>query len=202
MKKLILSAVLALSIPITSSAQSEHDHDHGGDNALLAKSRVSMAAATALEVFEHSQAGSLWAFKTTKELDDAPTKVLYVDNNQSARAIEYDCHFHAHGSAEEAHCQDLADEAVAISAPAQLTFEVDAYLAALTSALDTVERKITPLTHLTSLKMWQAADLMYVTVTHDAGAGSVSSHFSCHIHGGTDIDCHRSKNVGPSEPSL
>ncbi|WP_374075513.1 hypothetical protein [Bdellovibrio bacteriovorus] len=197
MKNLILVAIVAFAVPAFS-----HEHDHSDDHSILTKSRVTLATATSLEMFEDGQIGQLWGFETLKADDEASAKILYIDQNNTGRISGYDCHFHSHGGADEAHCHDAAELGTVAAPTDALTFQVDAFLESLVSALDTFERKIAPVEKITAVKMWQYSDMIHTSFTHEAATGKVQSHFMCHIHDGIHIDCHRSRNPGPQEPKF
>ncbi|WP_157865725.1 hypothetical protein AB1A81_15440 [Bdellovibrio bacteriovorus] len=192
--KFILSILLAL--PVSAFAH-EHDHDHG--NTILNQSPVTLASVAALELFETGNIGKLVGFQTFKADDEAAVKLTYMDNSGTARVVGYDCHLHAHGDAQEAHCHDSADLGVIDTPANDVSFGVDEFTASLTYSADIFSRKIAPLSQITNVKMWQTGGNIWATLTHDAGAGEVKSHFMCHVHG-DHFDCHRSRNPGPNEP--
>ncbi len=196
--KLIATLLLA-ALPSLSFA---HDHDHGSTPEIIAKSPLAQATAAALELFESAPKGSLYSFKSGYALDEVASEVLYIDNGAALRLSKYDCHFHLHGNEQEAHCHDVIDEASNSTPPTSLKFAVDDFVTSLAGALDIFARKVAPIETVTQLKMWQAADAMYVNLNFENAGTTGSSYYMCHIHGGAEIDCHRSLKPGPQEPAF
>ncbi|KYG70400.1 hypothetical protein AZI85_00120 [Bdellovibrio bacteriovorus] len=194
MKTFLISVIFAF-------APAALAHDHTTDLSILNRSKVGAATAEALEMFETSGAGLLWTFQTESVNDEALSKIYFVTEN-TVKSASYDCHFHAHGDEQQAHCHEGGElNNVPSTAPA-LSFNVDAYLEGLASSMDVFERKISSLDNLTSIKMWQNTTEMFVTLSSSVNGVEAKAHFMCHIHAGTEIDCHRSRNAGPGEPSF
>ncbi|WP_413568798.1 hypothetical protein ACLWBD_14980 [Bdellovibrio sp. HCB117] len=194
MKTFLISLIFAFT-PATFA------HDHTTDLSILKRSKVSAATVEALEMFETSGAGLLWSFQTETFDDEAASKIYFVAEN-AVKSASYDCHFHSQDGEHHAHCHEGAELNNTPSTAPSLSFNVDAYLEGLASSMDVFERKISSLDSLASIKMWQNATEMFVTLSSLVNGVETKAHFMCHIHAGTEIDCHRSRNAGPGEPSF
>lgn len=191
----LAALIMTVFIPTISMA-----HDSHSDSSVLASSSVTLAAVASLELFESAAKGELYAFQAHAEMDEVGTQILYA-NNGHLRLTKYDCHFHAHGDAQEAHCHDVIDESSALPVPAALAFNTDSLLEALTHAVDIFARKVATPDSLNAVKMWQAQNEMFVNLTYTKNSQEAVAYFMCHLHG-AHIDCHRSLKPGPQEPQL
>ncbi|KHD89097.1 MAG: hypothetical protein OM95_04490 [Bdellovibrio sp. ArHS] len=194
MKKLLISIILIFS-PLVFA------HDHTTDLGILNRSKVGAATAAALEMFETSGIGLIYSFQTESVQEDATAKIYYVAQN-TVKSASYDCHFHTHDNVQEAHCHEGPELPSMPSSAPSLSFNVDSFLEALASSLDIFERKVSSLDNLRAIKMWQATSEMSVALTSVLNGVESKSYFMCHIHSGSEIDCHRTRNAGPDEPSF
>lgn len=174
--------------------------DHSPVSDIINKSAVSLATVTALTDFHDANLGTVWGWNSQLSQDEAASRILHIDSNKAVAIASYDCHFHSHGSENEAHCHDEGVAPSSLSAPASLHFSTDDLVTALTSAMDIFNRKVSAVENLTAIKAWHSGDQMFFNFNYQAGSSTGASYYMCHVHHGADIDCHRSLNPGPNEP--
>lgn len=201
MKNLILTLVLAAT-PLSSFAAGEHDHDHDHGSEILEQSAVTLGTLSVLENFESLNQGAVLAFETTLNDAETATTLHYQNSLNAVAAAGYDCHFHAHGDHQHAHCHGPADLGVVRDSSAPAVFGIDQLLESLNFSADIFSRKVAAISSITAVKMWQVSEEVYVSLTYTAAdSSSQKSHYMCHVHG-DHFDCHRSRNPGPQEPAL
>lgn len=196
-----MKALVALLVMLSPALAWTHEN-HPPVSDIINKSPVSLATMVALEEFHDTNLGSVWGWDSQQVGDEAASRILYVDAVQAVSVAKYDCHFHSHGSENEAHCHAEGSESVALTSPSTLVFSKDQLLVALASAMDIFNRKVSTVENITQIKTWQNGELIYFNLNYQTGTTGGASYYMCHIHQGADIDCHRSLNPGPQEPAF
>ncbi|MNJ99806.1 hypothetical protein D3C87_175870 [compost metagenome] len=190
MKSFLFAAALIFTLPAYSSS-------------LFQESEVTLATLSILQTVETNQAGKVRGLQTLKAGDEAEVQLRYQGNDFVVRDSAFDCHFHSHdGALENAHCHQITDAESTVEIRRDLVFGTTELIESLNQSLDIFQRKIGAVASLVAVKLWQADDEIYVTLTHQASVNSVvNSHFMCHVHG-SHFDCHRSRHAGPQEPQF
>ena len=159
-----------------SAATSEYQKDY--------KSEKGMEAEAPLGLF------------LVREEEELISKVYYSEGNKLL-SFTYGCHLH---SAEEFDChkEDRADH----GGYTRLgnAYNTQALVESIPAALEVFTRKLGPESLITSMKLWQAEDLIRFVISYEKN-GPKKDFLACHFHGGTtELDCHRKSSAGPGEP--
>ncbi|KYG66174.1 hypothetical protein AZI86_03695 [Bdellovibrio bacteriovorus] len=194
-----MKTFIALLVVLSPVLGWTHEN-HSPVSDIINKSPVSLATVAALTDFHDANLGAVWGWNSQLAQDDVTSNILHIDSTAAAAVAKYDCHFHSHGSENEAHCHNEGVASSSLAAPSSVHFSTEDLVTALTSALDIFNRKVSAVENLTAIKTWQSAEQIFVHLNYQAGTSNGVSYYMCHIHHGAEIDCHRSLNPGPQEP--
>ncbi len=126
--------------------------------------------------------------------DETITKVYFVDSG-ALRSFTYGCH--QHGNHFDCHREDRGEHGGYVRPSSK--YNVAEMSKAVEASLDIFIRKVAPESAIKSMKIWEAEDLIRFSIDYDK-AGPRQEFLACHYHSGSEMDCHRKGNAGPSEP--
>ena len=178
-----------------SSAFASGDHDHGDHQEIISRSSLAQALVMAVEEYSSTPQASPILALESKSAEDGNEALIYSPaGEQKIIATAYHCH------ADYCHEEDQLGP-VAYNY-GTLAFDLEAFEESLAQTLDIFERKVSPLTSITEIKLWQVFDQIEVRYNYADNAGlTQSSYYMCHVHG-SHFDCHRKRNPGIHEPII